>query len=98
MRSSDIKQKRKVRNKSYDILLPSERQGILQGRRWKGMRTGRTELVLDSSDVNLLGNTSVLHSVGIAQARNENTRICISNECITIFLDIADLELKKTDA
>lgn len=61
------------------------------------MRTGRTEVVLDNSDASLLGNTSVLHSVGIAQARNENTRICISNECITIFLDSAELELEKTD-
>jgi hypothetical protein len=71
----------------------------LQGRRWNGMRTRRTELVLDSSDASLLGKISVLHSVGIAQARNENTntRICISNECITIFPDIADLELKKTN-
>jgi hypothetical protein len=59
------------------------------------MRTGRTKLVLDNSDASLLGNTSVLHSVGIAQAINEN--ICIFNEYITISHDIVDLELKKID-
>jgi hypothetical protein len=46
-----------------------------------------------NSYASLLGDTSVLHSAGIAEALNEN--ICIFNECLTIFHNIADLELKE---